>query len=159
MIKENNLNLVIEAVNKIELSRNDLLEIVLKSSKAIMVFHKEEAIFIDRLFGSGNFMHACLEAARESLILGMQTLLLKNSFHFESLVKGCYNTYSKEDFIKKVSEDEETKEFLKKYFSELSMEIFTSTISRNKDLKQISSINKEIIEDRIEIFKNHVIFM
>lgn len=156
--KEENLNAVIEAVNAIELPREDLLEMVLKSSKAIMTFHKDKNGFIDTMFGSGNFIHNCLEVARESILLGMQTLLLKNDFHFEALVKGCYNRYAKEDFILKSSLDTETSDFLKKYFAELSIEIFTSTISRNKELNKISSIEVETIEARIEIFKNQVTF-
>lgn len=155
---DDNLDDVILAVNSIELAQEDLLELVLKATRIFISFHKDKAQFIDSLFDSGNFLQACLETARESLLLGIQTLIMKDGFDFEGLTRGCFNISSRESLIENLSMNEETKEFLREFFSFLAIEIFTGAISRNKVLNDISNITPQIVSNRSHFFKRYANF-
>lgn len=158
MNENNNLEEIILAVNSIELAQEDLLDVVLKGTKTFISFNQDNADFIDRLFNSGNFLQASLETARESLLLGVQALIMKDGFDYESLVKGCFNISAREDLITKISENVETELFLKQFFSFLAIEIFTGAISRNKVLNSLSNITPQIITERSDLFRRYVNF-
>lgn len=70
------MNALAYALNKIELSEQDLLDVSLQTVRAFLRFNIKYEGILDHLFGNGSFVHCALEITRESMVLGIHTHLL-----------------------------------------------------------------------------------
>lgn len=152
------MNALAYALNKIELSEQDLLDVSLQTVRAFLRFNIKYEGILDHLFGNGSFVHCALEITRESMVLGIHTHLLTKKIDFNDLIPLCFNNESRLRFIESYSENEDTSVFLKNLFSFLAIESFSLAYSRNKEFMNVSSLTKEALENRVAIFKRYAKF-
>lgn len=152
------INALAYALNAIELSEQDLLDVSLQAIRTYLKFNSKHEGMLDHLLGDGGFVHCALEITREAMILGMHTHLLTIKVDFNELIPLCFNNIQRLKFIDRVSENEETKIFFKDIFSYIAIESYSLTYSRNKEFMNVSSLTKEALEHRVSTFRRYAKF-
>ena len=142
---------IITDLNAITYVENDLL-LLIHEFCDIYFQNNDDKLIIDPLFGNEIFIQQSILIARESVILGVNSLILDEKVDFKAIIEGCTNLYLQDNSLRLLSLKDNQP--IINFWNSLRTEIFTRIVSQNKDFSQVSELSKNIINERKDNFSN-----
>lgn len=158
-------------INHISLNHGDLFETFeeYKNRDVYVNYKILNKHLINALLNYNTVVELCVISCRESVMFGMLTITLAEELNdkvFSDMYKECTNLNLKNDLLNQsienlkklnipLSVNELKSEFLD-FIKNFQKEIYSTILSKNKDILSYTKLNKHILNNRKEIYFNHL---
>ena len=151
-------NQIFEQINHISLNEQQLL---LSVDDFFHQYEKKE--LLELFWTNKDFINQSVQAAREAIILAMMAVSLDNGVDYKKYVQNGFANEMQQKNIKNIKswlklnglETEVWPEELNQFWNNLRREFFSHLYSSNKDLRQISKISGNTLENRYQYFMDY----
>lgn len=140
---------IIQSLNNLSFNHEDLMSIVFDFSDNYLEDHKKRLL---PYFNDPSFLQQGVLSVRESLVLSVNGLILSEDVSFIDILEGCINQEAQDYHLKNMNLNPILKKEVVSFFNSLRKEVFTTIYNKNKELRKLTQLSDNLIEERYQIF-------
>lgn len=139
---------IINGLNEVEYEHTDMLKLVIENKELFVKKYNVDIEKLELIWKTNKSIFNLIKIARESVLLGVQTLILKESVDFSKIMDGCTTNHPALEII----ENSLYKGIAKKYIMYLRKWVYDKIIDDTYEEIKGLSVSVEIINQRKNLY-------
>lgn len=140
---------IIQSLNNLSFNHEDLMSVVLDFGDTYLEDHKKRIL---PYFNNPSFLQQSVLCAREALVLSVNGLILSEDVNFEDIIEGCVNQEAQDYHLQNMNLNPVLKKEIITFWNALRKEVFTTIYQKNKNIKQMTELSSNLLEERFQLF-------